>query len=82
MTKGVGSSELSATRASQAGSLSAMTSLSDMGSGGAVSMSKNSAMAVLHDAGLVTSTRIGQWTHFRRNEEPIQRFADHLRAVL
>ena len=28
-------------------------------------------MAALQRAGLVTSHRIGQWTHYRRNEEAI-----------
>ena len=28
-------------------------------------------MAALQSAGLVTSHRIGQWTHYRRNEEAI-----------
>lgn len=31
----------------------------------------SSYMATLERAGLVTSTRIGKWTHYRRNEERI-----------
>ena len=33
-------------------------------------------MAVLHRAGLVTSTRIGPWTHYQRNEERIAELAE------
>ena len=29
-------------------------------------------MSILEGAGLVTSTRIGKWTHYRRNESHIQ----------
>lgn len=32
-------------------------------------------MAVLQRAGLVTSQRIGHWTHYRRNEERIAQLA-------
>ena len=31
----------------------------------------SSYLAVLERAGLVTSTRVGKWTHFRRNEDGI-----------
>ncbi|MGV9826233.1 ArsR/SmtB family transcription factor [Gordonia sp. NPDC003429] len=34
----------------------------------------SSYMTTLEQAGLVTSTRVGKWTHYRRNE-------DHLRAL-
>jgi DNA-binding transcriptional ArsR family regulator len=30
-------------------------------------------MATLQQAGLVTSTRVGQWTHYKRNEDRIRR---------
>ena len=33
-------------------------------------------MAVLHRAGLVTSTRIGPWTHYQRYEERIAELAE------
>lgn len=39
-------------------------------------------MAALQSAGLVTSHRIGQWTHYRRDEETIARLADHIRTEL
>ncbi|WP_281254436.1 ArsR/SmtB family transcription factor [Rhodococcoides kyotonense] len=29
-------------------------------------------MATLQQAGLVTSTRVGQWTHYKRNEDRIR----------
>lgn len=39
-------------------------------------------MAVLQAAGLVTSTKIGQWTHYRRDEEQIAALAAHVRSSL
>lgn len=33
-------------------------------------------MAVLQRAGLVTSTRIGPWTHYKRNEERIAQLSE------
>jgi len=39
-------------------------------------------MATLQDAGLVTTTRIGQWTHYKRNEQQISLLADHIRSAL
>lgn len=39
-------------------------------------------MTSLHAAGLVTTTRIGQWTHYKRNEQQIARLADHIRSAL
>ncbi|AII08731.1 ArsR family transcriptional regulator [Rhodococcus wratislaviensis] len=39
-------------------------------------------MAALQSAGLVTSHRIGQWTHYRRDEDRIARLADHIRTEL
>ena len=36
-------------------------------------------MATLERAGLVTSTRIGKWTHYRRNEDTIARLSTLLR---
>ncbi|MBY6389275.1 MULTISPECIES: ArsR/SmtB family transcription factor [Rhodococcus erythropolis group] len=35
-------------------------------------------MAALQTADLVTSTRIGQWTHYKRNEQQIARFAEFI----
>ena len=42
----------------------------------------SSYMAVLQSAGLVTSVRIGQWTHYRRDEQRITALADHIRSEL
>lgn len=39
-------------------------------------------MAVLQRAGLVTSQRIGQWTHYKRDEARIAEFACGLRTKL
>jgi DNA-binding transcriptional ArsR family regulator len=39
-------------------------------------------LAVLQNAGLVTSTRIGQWAFFKRNEAVIQAFLDALHSGL
>jgi DNA-binding transcriptional ArsR family regulator len=39
-------------------------------------------MSVLQAAELVTSVRIGQWTHYRRNEQRIAQLADHIRSEL
>ncbi|MFJ9739685.1 ArsR/SmtB family transcription factor [Streptomyces sp. NPDC101166] len=36
-------------------------------------------MAVLERAGLVRSTRVGKWTHYRRDEERITRLVEELR---
>lgn len=33
-------------------------------------------LSILHDAGLLTSTKIGKYTYFKRNETIIQQFAD------
>jgi ArsR family transcriptional regulator len=35
-------------------------------------------VATLQRAGLVTSRRMGQWTHHRRDEEALARLAQHL----
>ena len=39
-------------------------------------------MATLQDAGLVTSQRIGAWTHYRRVEDRIARLAEELAATV
>jgi DNA-binding transcriptional ArsR family regulator len=39
-------------------------------------------MAVLHRAGLVTSTRLGQWTHYKRNDELLARVGAYLATDL
>ncbi len=39
-------------------------------------------MAVLQAAGLVTSRRVGQWTHYQRNEKQIARLADFIGSTL
>ncbi|MEU6354234.1 helix-turn-helix domain-containing protein [Streptomyces sp. NPDC047072] len=36
-------------------------------------------MAVLERAGLVRSTRVGKWTHYRRDEERIAQLFEQLR---
>ena len=38
----------------------------------------SSHLAVLQRAGLVTSRRVGQWIFFKRNEETISAFLDHM----
>lgn len=38
-------------------------------------------MATLARAGLVESRRLGQWTHYKRNESMMQDLADYLRAA-
>jgi DNA-binding transcriptional ArsR family regulator len=35
-------------------------------------------LATLERAGLVTKQRVGQWIFFKRNEETIQAFLDHM----
>lgn len=35
-------------------------------------------MAVLQRAGLVTSTKIGQWTHYKRDDGRLQRLSEYL----
>jgi ArsR family transcriptional regulator len=37
-------------------------------------------MAVLERAGLVRSTRVGKWTHYRRDEERIASLVEELRS--
>ncbi len=39
-------------------------------------------LATLRRAGLVNSTRIGQWIYFRRNEDVIHAFLDHMNTSL
>ncbi|MBJ8338958.1 helix-turn-helix transcriptional regulator [Antrihabitans sp. YC3-6] len=39
-------------------------------------------MAALQSAGLVTSRRIGQWTHYQRNEDQISKLADFIGSGL
>lgn len=39
-------------------------------------------MAVLQRAGLVTSQRIGQWTHYKRDEQRIAELATRLKTEL
>ena len=39
-------------------------------------------MASLERAGLVTSTRVGKWTHYKRNEETIALLADAVHTSL
>ena len=39
-------------------------------------------LAQLHRAGLVVPTRIGKWTYYRRDEDTIARFAEHVAAEL
>ena len=40
----------------------------------------SSYMAMLERAGLVRSTRIGKWTHYKRDEDAVSRLAGMLRA--
>lgn len=39
-------------------------------------------LATLQRAGLVTSKRVGQWIFFKRDEETIQAFLDHMHSDL
>jgi len=39
-------------------------------------------LAILQRAGLVRSTRVGQWTYYARDERAIRRLADGIRADL
>jgi ArsR family transcriptional regulator len=39
-------------------------------------------MAVLQRAGLVTSVKLGQWTHYKRNDERLQQLGTYLAAKL
>jgi ArsR family transcriptional regulator len=39
-------------------------------------------LAILQKAGLVTTTRVGQWTYFRRNEATMQAFIAHVNFEL
>lgn len=39
-------------------------------------------LATLQRAGLVTSRRVGQWIFFKRNEETIKAFLDHMKQGL
>lgn len=38
-------------------------------------------MATLERAGLVQSTRIGKWTHYKRDEDMLARIAEMLRGT-
>ncbi|GGC20866.1 ArsR/SmtB family transcription factor [Pseudoduganella buxea] len=39
-------------------------------------------LAILQKAGLITVTRLGQWNMFRRNEDVIQGFREHINLGL
>jgi ArsR family transcriptional regulator len=39
-------------------------------------------LAILQKAGLVTVTRLGQWNMFKRNDDVIQGFLDHMNLGL
>ena len=39
-------------------------------------------LATLQRAGLVSSTRVGQWIYYRRNEDVIQAFLGHINTGL
>ena len=39
-------------------------------------------LAALQRAGLVTSQRVGQWIFYKRNEETIKAFLDHMNQGL
>jgi ArsR family transcriptional regulator len=38
-------------------------------------------LATLHKAGLISSTRIGQWVFFKRDEAAIQAFVEHIKGL-
>lgn len=39
-------------------------------------------LSILHTAGLITTSRIGQWVYYKRDEDVISRFLDELRSTL
>ena len=39
-------------------------------------------LSVLHQAGLITATKHGQWSYFSRNEALIQQYIEHLQQHL
>ena len=39
-------------------------------------------LACLQRAGLVTTTKVGQWIFYKRNEASIETFQEHLRSAL
>ena len=39
-------------------------------------------LAMLQRAGLVTTQRVGQWIYYKRNEETIKAFLDHMNQGL
>ncbi|GAA4793614.1 metalloregulator ArsR/SmtB family transcription factor [Olivibacter ginsenosidimutans] len=39
-------------------------------------------LALLLHAGLLESTRIGQWTYYKRNEEAFQQLSDFIKSAL
>lgn len=39
-------------------------------------------LATLLKAGLITSRKVGQWNYFKRNEETIQAFVEHMNSAL
>ena len=39
-------------------------------------------MALLHQAGFVTPTRVGKWTYYRRDEEKIAEFMQGLNEII
>lgn len=39
-------------------------------------------LATLQRAGLVTKRKVGQWIYYKRNEETIQAFLDHMNQEL
>jgi DNA-binding transcriptional ArsR family regulator len=41
----------------------------------------SSYMATLERAGLVTATRIGKWTHYKRNEELMRRLGEAIAGI-
>jgi len=42
----------------------------------------SSHLATLQRAGLLTSTRVGQWVYYRRNETVIDEFTAHMKQAL
>jgi len=39
-------------------------------------------MSILHQAGFVIPTRIGKWTYYKRDEEAIRQFMQHLNEIM
>ncbi|MDJ0662813.1 MAG: metalloregulator ArsR/SmtB family transcription factor [Crocosphaera sp.] len=39
-------------------------------------------LSILHKAGLVSATRVGQWTYYKRNEQNIEQLVNFIQTAL